>query len=100
MYIWQDEEQGELCRKFAQFVDSWEYDEDVKCLNYERSYRVTLIDMSVNGERFSFRKCGHKFTILFDEKVEFIKKETFDFFEGVCLRFIEDTAQVDELGVN
>lgn len=88
---WQDVEKGAVCSKFSDFVDTW--DEQVTKIEWlykERTKRSVIYDMCADNVKFSFRKVGNKYTILFAGEYEFIQKETFEFFEDVCEQFIEE----------
>ena len=88
-YNWQQIEKGEVCQAFAKLVESWDYSEAIECLSYEKTRRVVVYDMAANGIPFSFRKVGDKYSIIFNGDSEFIQKETFDMFEGICRTFIK-----------
>lgn len=88
---WFEVEKGELSQKFKKFVDSWDEDKTkIQCLYHERTKRSVIFDMSADNVKFSFRRVGDKFSILFDSKYEYIQKETFEFFESICLQYLKD----------
>ena len=87
---WQQREKGNVCEEFAKFVDTWdEKKTEIRCLYHEKTNRSVIFDMSANGEKFSFRRVGLKYSILFKGRYEFIQKETFSFFESVCEEFVD-----------
>ena len=88
-YNWQQIEKGEVCQAFAKLVESWDYSEAIECLSYENSGILTIYRMSADGVEFSFHKVGDKYLIQYLGKGEFIHKETFDMFEGICRTFIK-----------
>lgn len=88
-YDWQNIEKGEVCQSFAKLVDSWNYSENIECLSYEKTDRVAVYNMAADGVEFSFHKVGDKYLIQYLGQGEFIQKETFDMFEGICRTFIK-----------
>ncbi len=87
---WQERESGAVCQDFAKFVDSWdEMKTEIKCHHHEKTKRSTIFDMSADGVKFSFRRVGSKYSLLFNDQYEFIQKETYAFFEDICSQFIE-----------
>lgn len=87
-YNWQEIEQGELCQKFADFVNEWRSSSTLITGEHCYTSRTEVFNMEANGIPFSFRKVGEKFSLLFNEKSEFIKPETYSFFKEVCQNFI------------
>lgn len=88
-YDWQNIEKGAVCQAFAKLVEGWDYSENIECLSYEKTGRVAVYNMAADGIPFSFRKVGDKYSIIFNKESEFIQKETFDMFEGICRTFIK-----------
>ncbi|OTG85833.1 hypothetical protein B9T31_09565 [Acinetobacter sp. ANC 4558] len=88
---WFDIEKGAVAQEFKSFVDSWnEQNTSIKCLFHERTGRSVIFDMSADDVVFSFRRVGEKFSLLFNGKYEFIQKETFMFFENICVQYLKD----------
>ena len=86
---WQDLDKQLLCQDLAKLVQSWDYSENIECLSYEKTGRIAVYNMAADGIPFSFRKVGDKYSIIFNGDSEFIQKETFDLFEGICRTFIK-----------
>ena len=88
---WFEVETGTVAQEFKKFVDSWDEDStSIKCLYHERTGRSVIFDMSADDVKFSFRKVGEKFSLLFNGEYEFIQKETFQFFENICVQYLKD----------
>lgn len=88
---WFDVENGVVARQFKDFVDSWDEDcTQIKCLYHERTNRSVIFDMSANDVKFSFRRVGDKFSLLFNGEYEFIQQQTFQFFESICTQYLND----------
>lgn len=93
MNKWLEVETGAVAQEFKKFVDSWDEGSTIiKCLYHERTKRSVIFDMSVDGVKFSFRRVGEKFSLLFNGEYEFIQKETFKFFESICIQYLKDCA--------
>lgn len=93
MNKWFEVETGAVAQEFKKFVDSWDEDNTIiKCLHHERTKRSVIFDMSADEVKFSFRRVGEKFSLLFNGEHEFIQKETFQFFKNICTQFLKDCA--------
>ncbi|MEC8123764.1 MAG: hypothetical protein VX125_07930 [Pseudomonadota bacterium] len=89
MNTWQEREKGNVCQEFAKFVDSWDEEKtSIKCLYHEKNKRSTIFDMSADDVKFSFRRVGFKYSILFNGQSEFIQQETYAFFKDICEQYI------------
>ena len=91
---WQKIETGEVMQSFARFSDSWDEQKTVIDGSAESSKNIEAFNMTADGIPFSFRRVGNKHSIIFDGKSELIKKSTFDYFKGLCVKFFEDSKPV------
>lgn len=76
---WLDAEEGPLCERFDNFLNSWTDDTEFT-IEHESSDALDLYCMTANSIPFSFRRIDDRYNLLFDNESETIQQETFEFF--------------------
>lgn len=76
---WLDVEDGPLCERFDNFLNSWTDDTEFT-IEHESSDALDLYCMTANSIPFSFRRIDDRYNLLFDNESETIQQETFEFF--------------------
>ena len=76
---WLDAEEGPLCERFDNFLNSWTDDTEFT-IEHESSDALDLYCMTADGMQFSFRRIDDRYSLLFDNESETIQQETFEFF--------------------
>ena len=76
---WLDAEEGPLCERFDNFLNSWSDDTEFT-IEHESSDALDLYCMTADGIPFSFRRIDDRYSLLFDNESETIQQETFEFF--------------------
>lgn len=76
---WLDAEEGPLCERFDNFLNSWTDDTEFT-IEHESSDALDLYCMTADGILFSFRRIDDRYSLLFDNESETIQQETFEFF--------------------
>lgn len=76
---WLDAEEGPLCERFDNFLNSWTDDTEFT-IEHESSDALDLYCMTADGIPFSFRRIDDRYNLLFDNESETIQQETFEFF--------------------
>lgn len=76
---WLDVEEGPLCERFDNFLNSWTDDTEFT-IEYESSDALDLYCMTADSIPFSFRRIDDRYSLLFDNESETIQQSTFEFF--------------------
>ena len=76
---WLDAEEGPLCERFDNFLNSWADDTEFT-IEHESSDALDLYNMTADGIPFSFRRIDDRYSLLFDNESESIQQSTFEFF--------------------
>ncbi len=76
---WLDAEEGLLCERFDNFLNSWTDDTEFT-IEHESSDALDLYCMIADNIPFSFRRIDDRYSLLFDNESETIQQETFEFF--------------------
>lgn len=76
---WLDAEEGPLCERFDNFLNSWTDDTEFT-IEHESSDALDLYCMTADSIPFSFRRIDDRYSLLFDNESETIQQETFEFF--------------------
>lgn len=76
---WLDAEEGPLCERFDNFLNSWTDDTEYT-IEHESSDALDLYCMTADSIPFSFRRIDDRYSLLFDNESETIQQSTFEFF--------------------
>lgn len=76
---WQDVEQGQVCREFAEFVESWN-DQTVITCDKQENESMIIYRVMANGVPFSFYKNDHYCSLIYHGHSEIIQPSTYDHF--------------------
>ena len=84
---WQDIEQGQVCKEFADFVETWT-EQTTFTADSECSYDMDLYYVTADGIPFSFRRIDDSYSIVFNGHAEKIQLSTFEYFvQSLCKEF-------------